>query len=135
LNRVGLIFVAVGYLGLAWTMVTALRQVDDLPDGTPADWSPKFLVRRGPYAISRNPIYVFELTTWIGWAVFYRSVVVGACTVFAFALMSLLVWREEQDLQSQFGDAYRAYASAVPRWIGRTRRLRCRPTPESGGHQ
>lgn len=120
-NLVGLILVGLGYAGLVWIMVTALRQVDELPDRIAADWGPKVLVRRGPYAFSRNPMYIFELTMWIGWAVFYGSVVVGASTLFAFALMSLLVWREERDLESRFGDAYRDYAARVPRWIGRTR--------------
>jgi protein-S-isoprenylcysteine O-methyltransferase Ste14 len=119
---VGLVLVGVGYAGLAWIMVTALRQVGELPDRLSTDWSPKFFMRRGPYAFSRNPMYVFELVMWVGWAVFYGSVVVGACTLFAFALMSLLVWREERDLENRFGEAYREYAVRVPRWIGRTRR-------------
>jgi protein-S-isoprenylcysteine O-methyltransferase Ste14 len=123
-NRVGLVLVGIGYAGLAWTMVSALRRVDELPDRLPADWSPKILLVRGPYAFSRNPIYVFELVMWIGWAVVHGSVVAGVGTLPAFGLMRLLVWREERDLLARFGDAYRSYAGAVPRWLGRPRTRR-----------
>jgi protein-S-isoprenylcysteine O-methyltransferase Ste14 len=121
---VGLVPVGAGVAVLAWVMVTMLRQMHELPERMDVDWTPKFLVLRGPYAFSRNPIYLAEDTMWLGWSIFHGSLLVAACVVIVFAGQSLLIWREEQDLKARFGDAYRDYVARVPRWIGRTRTRR-----------
>ena len=110
--------IALGIAGLIWIMIVAF--VD----------SPKrielrqaaFLVTRGPYAYSRNPMYVSELALWLGWAVFYGNVGVLIGLVIFFALFLPGVRYEERVLEARFGDVYRAYRGRVPRWLG-TRRL------------
>ena len=63
-------------------------------------------------------MYVTELALWFGWAVFYGSV--GVLIGFMIFLTVLVpsVSYEERVLDARFGDAYRAYRSNVPRWIG-----------------
>jgi len=120
-NLLGLIPVAAGFAVLVWVMVTGIRQARDLPDRVALDWTPKLLMRRGPYAFSRNPMYVAELAMWLGWAVVLGSVVAAALAAIPFVAMSLVIRREERDLRTRFGDSFRDYADAVPRWLGRPR--------------
>ena len=41
------------------------------------------LLTPGPYTFSRNPMYLFELALWFGWALFYGSIAV---------LIGFLLW-------------------------------------------
>jgi len=118
-NFVGLIPIALGIAGLAWTMVAAFVQTPNRVELR----LPAFLLTQGPYAYSRNPMYDSELALWLGWAVFYGSVGVLIGFVILFAVLVPGVRYEERVLDARFGDAYRAYRSRVPRWLG-TRRQR-----------
>ena len=80
------------------------------------------LLTPGPYAFSRNPMYLFELAFWFGWALFYGSITVFIgfllwCLMFDFVIVPY----EERDLEAHFGKAYREYKSRVPRWFGKVR--------------
>jgi protein-S-isoprenylcysteine O-methyltransferase Ste14 len=63
-------------------------------------------------------MYVAILALWFGWARFYGSgtVMVGALVL--VIAINLVVRREERALELRFGDAYRHYKTAVPRWFG-----------------
>jgi protein-S-isoprenylcysteine O-methyltransferase Ste14 len=77
------------------------------------------MLTRGPYAYSRNPMYVLELAFWVGWSLFYGSVTVLIGVLLWWLAFSLvIVPREERVLEQQFGEAYRAYKARVPRWLG-----------------
>jgi protein-S-isoprenylcysteine O-methyltransferase Ste14 len=67
-------------------------------------------------------MYLGERIVWLGWAIFYGSVALAIGLAFVAAGQSLLVRREERDLEARFGEAYREYKRAVPRWFGRRRR-------------
>jgi monoterpene epsilon-lactone hydrolase len=118
-NWIGLIPIALGVAGLAWIMVAAFVQAPKKVELR----MPAFLLTRGPYAYSRNPMYVSELTLWLGWAVFYGSFSVLIGFAILFALLVPGARYEERVMEARFGDTYRAYRSDVPRWLG-TRRLR-----------
>jgi protein-S-isoprenylcysteine O-methyltransferase Ste14 len=76
-----------------------------------------YLLRKGPYRLSRNPMYLGEGVVWLGWALFYGSPAVWAgCAVMCAALGTIVRW-EERRLLERFGDDYRAYLDAVPRWM------------------
>ena len=77
-----------------------------------------FLLTRGPYAYSRNPMYVSELALWLGWAVFYGNISVFIGFVILFAVLVPGARYEERVLEARFSDAYRAYRGRVPRWLG-----------------
>ncbi len=85
--------------------------------------TPKYLLVRGPYTFTRNPIYLSLLAIWFGWALFYGSVAVCVGCVVGWVIVTLLVvpW-EERELEARFGEAYLRYKNTVPRWLGRTRR-------------
>ena len=80
--------------------------------------TPPYLMTSGPYAVSRNPMYVAELSLWLGWAILFGSVaVLVGLVVLGVAMQGLVPW-EEHSLE-RFGEAYRRYKATVPRWLGR----------------
>jgi protein-S-isoprenylcysteine O-methyltransferase Ste14 len=106
--------------GLAWIMIAAFRESPKRIELRAA----AFLTTRGPYAFSRNPMYVSELTLWLGWAVFYDNVAVLIGFAILFVALVASAPYEERVPEARFGDAYRAYKRTIPRWLGTRRRLR-----------
>jgi protein-S-isoprenylcysteine O-methyltransferase Ste14 len=121
-SALGLIPLALGALLLTWVMIGHVRALAALPDEVSLDWKPKVLLATGPYAFSRNPMYVGELALWLGWALLFGSAVVLAAALLLFASMTRLIRSEETALAAEFGADYRAYQDAVPRWLGAPRR-------------
>lgn len=81
------------------------------------------LLTPGPYAFSRNPMYLSELAFWLGWALFFGSIAVLIGFLALFMLFNFVaVPHEERELETRFGEAYRAYKAQVPQWIGLPRR-------------
>lgn len=80
------------------------------------------LIASGPFRLVRNPLYIGNLLVWVGFAI-SANVLFLAPIVFAllaFEYHAIVRW-EEGLLESRLGDAYRAYAAQVPRWIPRGR--------------
>lgn len=102
-------------LALAASALVALRRAR-----TPVEpWKPtRSIVSTGPYAISRNPIYVAFLGGQLayawgranGWGLLLLPLTIG-----------LLHWgviaREERYLAERFGEPYLAYRRRVRRWL------------------
>ena len=101
------------YLRCAWDF--AVRGL-----GTPAPIDPpRTLVVRGPYRMTRNPMYVAVLAVLIGEALIARSTALAAYAAIVFVGFFLFVLLyEEPVLRSKFGASYDDYRAAVPRWIG-----------------
>jgi protein-S-isoprenylcysteine O-methyltransferase Ste14 len=116
-NILGLVPVAIGFMGLLWLTVVGYAQFAQVPERVELNWEPKILNTRGPYAYSRHPMYLTELALWFGWAVLYGSIFVLAGLVALYALVSILAPREERALEAKFGEAYRQYRARVPRWL------------------
>jgi protein-S-isoprenylcysteine O-methyltransferase Ste14 len=119
-NLIGLIPVLVGTAGLLWGL--ALHSAQS-PEGIECQLDKSYLLMRGPYAYSRHPMYLSELTLLLGWVIFYGSVAVLVAflawlVLFVFFAMPV----EERVLEAHFGEAYRAYKARVPRWLGLPRR-------------
>ncbi len=120
-NLLGLIPVAAGTAVLVWDLAAGLARVPELPERIEV-LTPPYLMTGGPYAFSRNPIYVAELALWLGWAILFGSVaVLVGLVVLAVAMRGVVPW-EERGLEARFGEAYRRYKATVPRWLGRARR-------------
>jgi protein-S-isoprenylcysteine O-methyltransferase Ste14 len=79
--------------------------------------TPEYLLERGPYRFSRNPMYLGELAMWTGWSMLLGSRRVAAAATLVGLGARRAIAREERTLESRFGDAWRSYASSVPRWI------------------
>lgn len=77
------------------------------------------LVTEGPFRITRNPMYV-GLTGLLTAHSLWRGSLAGLlpATAFAVTIDRLQVPSEELALAGLFGDDYRAYRAAVPRWLG-----------------
>lgn len=96
-------------LGLAAWAVRAAAEVDlERPDQ---------LVRGGPYAVSRNPMYVASALVYVGIALV--SGVVWPLVLLPGVLVAthVVVVREERVLGGRFGAAYRSYRRSVRRWL------------------
>jgi len=87
------------------------------------------LVVGGLYRFTPNPMYNGVLAVIVGEAWLFDSVSLIKYALLVLVLFHLfVVLYEEPALTSQFGDSYRVYRRAVPRWGFRTR-------PISRGHR
>ena len=77
------------------------------------------LVESGPFAWSRNPLYVGNLMLWSGAGLLAGRPIVAAAVVGVLAVhYRLVVAWEEQNLRARLGAPYEAYAARVSRWVG-----------------
>jgi protein-S-isoprenylcysteine O-methyltransferase Ste14 len=75
------------------------------------------IVDRGPYSVSRNPLYVFSFIGAFGVGAQTGSITIAVLFVLAAMLVfSLTVRREEAYLGQEFGDAYARYKARTPRF-------------------
>ena len=76
------------------------------------------VIATGPYAISRNPIYVSFNVVYVGIAFMVNTVWPIAILPAGIALMYYgVIARDENYLERVFGDEYRQYKARVRRWI------------------
>lgn len=75
----------------------------------------------GPYAFTRNPLYLGSMLIAFGFALAARSVWIGIALALLFAIIYVPVIRSEEEfLRSKFA-GYDDYAARVPRLIPRLR--------------
>jgi protein-S-isoprenylcysteine O-methyltransferase Ste14 len=84
--------------------------------------TPEYLIVDGVYAYSRNPLYLGDITMWIGWAVLLGSLPVAIDAGLLIVALLIGVRLEERGLAKQFGERWSDYARDVPRFLGRRRR-------------
>lgn len=82
-------------------------------------WTPTpHIEERGPFRLSRNPMYLQMVVVCIGISILLMNWWVLALTpVAAWLLQRLAIRPEEAYLERKFGDAYRAYKRRVRRWL------------------
>jgi protein-S-isoprenylcysteine O-methyltransferase Ste14 len=82
----------------------------------------RHLTTTGPYALVRNPLYIANTLICLGATVASELFWLLPITAAWCALLyTLVVRQEEQRLEQQYGQAYRDYMAAVPRWVPRAR--------------
>jgi protein-S-isoprenylcysteine O-methyltransferase Ste14 len=113
----GAILVVAGAAMWAWTVRLFAR----VGRGTLAPWDPtRNLVVEGPYRHVRNPMISAVVAVLAG-----EGLIFGSTGVLIWAAIFLAVnwiWfvvREEPELSERFGEEYREYKGAVPRWLPR----------------
>ena len=75
------------------------------------------IVARGPYSITRNPLYLFSFVAAFGMGAQSGTLTIAVLFVIAAILVfSLTVQREERFLRGQFGAIYEAYLARTPRF-------------------
>ena len=79
------------------------------------------IVDSGPFAISRNPVFLGQALLFIGLFIVLPSLIQAALTLALLFAIALQVRIEERVLAAAYGQPYRDYASRVRRWLG-TRR-------------
>jgi hypothetical protein len=76
------------------------------------------LTMTGPYAYTRNPLYLGSAILALGAAVATWSWIAAGILCAYFAVFySIAMRREEQELRLQHGEAFDAYANAVPLFL------------------
>jgi protein-S-isoprenylcysteine O-methyltransferase Ste14 len=76
------------------------------------------IARNGPYAKSRNPIYIAVLIQFSGMALIFNSWWLVAFIPILYLYLSYgVIRREEKYLESKFKNEYNDYKSKVPRWL------------------
>jgi len=89
---------------------------------------PERLITTGPYAVTRNPMYLGHLVFLTGLALVTRSPLAAVAAVAHVPWFATRVHRDELRLQERFGTRYDEYCSQVPRWLPRFSPVRARPT-------
>ena len=111
---VGASVLGIGVLAMAWAVATFRAAGTNVPTYRPA----LSLVDKGPYAYSRNPIYLAGSLGLLGLAVALAN---GWLTLLALAVPVVLhfavIRPEEAYLSGKFGEAYADYCRRVPRWL------------------
>lgn len=79
----------------------------------------------GPYCYVRNPFMLGVILTLWGEAIFMsHSVMFAYAVVFTWCIHFWVIFFEEPALTERFGDEYRTYKDAVPRWFPKFRKYR-----------
>ena len=98
----------------AWAIVTLTRAGSNVPTNRPTTT----IVESGPYAFTRNPIYLGMFLGLIGLAIAFDNLwLLMMLAPFAPVIRYGVVAREEAYLERKFGDVYRGYRLRVRRWL------------------
>ncbi len=112
-------FLSLGFfVAGASTVVSAFASLNKA--GTKADpfAETTAIVENGPFAYTRNPLYLGLTLAYIGASLAARATLPLAALPAVLWLMNTgVIEREERYLDRKFGKTYRKYRSRVPRWI------------------
>lgn len=109
----GWVIIAVSLAVSGWAAAVLLRNATAVMPRRIAD----ALVTGGPFAYSRNPIYLADLGILFGWSL---AVATPLGLLLLWPLQRVLTRRfvepEEASLHAKFGEAYEVYCAEVRRW-------------------
>jgi protein-S-isoprenylcysteine O-methyltransferase Ste14 len=115
------ILVAVGVLGVGAGVLLDVLALRALSRGKTTILPHKgsaHLVTGGPFAVTRNPIYVGNTLFLLGIGlIFGMAWFVLLAPIAAFSTQKLAIEPEERHLEARFGKAFRDYRKRVRRWI------------------
>jgi protein-S-isoprenylcysteine O-methyltransferase Ste14 len=100
---------AIYLVGLAM-FVTAIVNIATTPLGQPFG--------KGMYRYSRHPMLFSSFMTWVGVSVATASWVFLLLSIVVLGLEMFEAIAEERGCLKVYGDKYREYLNATPRWIG-----------------
>lgn len=110
----GPLLIVAGVMLVGWGMMTFRRAGTAIVPHKPA----ARIVSSGPYRFTRNPMYTGLTLVYVGvtamlaswWPLLLLPVVL-------FAVVHLVISREEAYLRSAFGEDYAVYCARVRRWL------------------
>lgn len=94
---------------------------------------PQRIVDTGPYALTRNPMYLGHLVFLSGLSLATRSPVAAAVLAVNLPWFDRHARRDEERLTALFGAAYTDYRDRVPRWLPSLRSLPSFEAPPGSG--
>lgn len=100
----GLAIYAQNYMGNSWRIGAAEGQLGSIVSG-------------GPFAYSRNPVFVGQIALFAGLAIIFPS---PLQLFVSFAVVTAAIWQvqiEERVLSRDLGERYRIYQTSVRRWL------------------
>ena len=116
--RVGPLGVALfllGFVGPVWAISLFQREDTEI---NPTSKTNKKLVVAGPYAVSRNPMYLGLTIISLGVAFWIGSLPMFVVPILVFAVANWIhIPFEEAKMRRQFGAQFDSYAKKVRRWI------------------
>ena len=114
-SAVGGALIIVGFVISGWGVLTFRRAGTEIQ---PSSQTNKLVVTHGPYALTRNPMYVGMVAITLGVALVVGTPAIYAAPVLLFLLDNFVIIPfEEAKMERQFGDDFRAYKAKVRRWI------------------
>lgn len=97
-----------------WSLLLMSQQRTGLLPGQET----RVVLDRGPFGVSRNPLYVGLVTLYLAIALMWPSLWALVLTpLVVFGLWWGAITPEERYLQAKFGDEYAAYCKRVRRWL------------------
>lgn len=112
-------FLSISLIGTAASLI-APAVVEFKKAGTAVDpfEETTAFVESGPFAYTRNPLYLGLTLTYAGIALAAGSASPFVLLPAVIRLMNAgVIEREERYLERKFGEAYRGYLARVPRWL------------------
>ncbi len=98
--------------------VLAVRELRAARTGVRTCQPTTALVERGPYRVTRNPIYLAFVLFQLGVTVWVNSAWILGALIPALGVVRYgVIAREEAYLERKFGEAYRRYRRSVRRWL------------------
>ncbi len=85
--------------------------------GPGMDTPPERLVTTGPFAYSRNPMYIGHIIFLLGMALTFHSLLAVVLAAGTAIFFHSRIARDERRLVTQFGESYIAYSQKVKRWL------------------
>jgi len=106
--------VLIGLLLMFWAAAQFLRHKTSVVPRR----IPDALIARGPYRISRNPIYLADATVLLGFALIMGSLIGVILVPIYMKLIEIRFIRgEERGLATQFPAEFAAFAARTRRWL------------------
>ena len=100
---------------IVWTGYAQIAMGSSWRIGIPNEAPP--LRTEGPFALSRNPIFLGMLAFVLGMTLWSPSAVTITLLAASYISIEIQIRSEEAFLERMHGDVYRAYKARVRRWI------------------
>ena len=113
-NRIGIVLVILG-LSLTFSAFYFFKK-----NKTPImpGKKPTFVVVKGPYTFTRNPMYLGVTTALLGFSIYFGNLLSLLSPIIFFIIInSVFVPFEEKLMENIFGKKYLDYKKKVRRWI------------------
>lgn len=102
----GMLLAAIGSFGRLWCSLYI------------AGWKTKTVITKGPYSISRNPLYFFSFIGATGVGLATETVSIPLLLIILFAVYyPYIIRKEEEKLLVRHGQSFKNYLNSVPRFF------------------